>query len=153
MLKQKVFYKGIGILKSPRFTICTRTSCFTNFNSGPDAIKMASGSKTTREVPLYGGPRGQCGFWESRRRSRETFHITNTLDIHAPPTLPPTLTCSARNLLPTMHSELLVATQLSRGFVRHPSGKACYLSGGDGVKFDLKEVLGRSRALLQDVCA
>ena len=112
---------------------------------------MASGSKTTREVLLYGGPRGQCGFLESRRHSRETFHITNTPDIHAPPTLPPTLTFSARNLSPTMHSELLVATQLSRGFVKHPSGKACYLSSGDVVKFDLREVLSRSRALLQDV--
>jgi hypothetical protein len=50
-----------------------------------------------------------------------------------------------------MHSELLVATQLSRGFVKHPSGKACYLSSGDVVKFDLREVLSRSRALLQDV--
>jgi hypothetical protein len=28
ILKQRVFYNEIGVLKSPSFTICTRTSCF-----------------------------------------------------------------------------------------------------------------------------
>jgi hypothetical protein len=35
-----VFYKEIGVLKSPSFKICTRTSCFTNLNSGPVFIKI-----------------------------------------------------------------------------------------------------------------
>ena len=40
MLKQSVFDKEIGVLKSPSFTICTKTSCFTNLNSGPVVINM-----------------------------------------------------------------------------------------------------------------
>jgi hypothetical protein len=40
ILKQRVLYKEIGVLKSPSFTVCTRTSCFTNLNSGPVFINV-----------------------------------------------------------------------------------------------------------------
>ena len=42
IVKQRVFYKEIGILKSPSFIVCTRTSCFTNQHSGTDTIKFCT---------------------------------------------------------------------------------------------------------------
>ena len=49
--KTKFFYKEIGVLKSPSFTICTRTSCFTNLNSGPVFIKLGLDEREEHRAP------------------------------------------------------------------------------------------------------
>ena len=68
ILKQRASCEEIGVLKSPSFTICTRTSYFTNLNSGTDTIDMAGSDDGEQQPalralrgPALEGPRRQTG--------------------------------------------------------------------------------------------
>ena len=54
-----MFYKEIGVLESPSFKIYTRTSCFTNLNSGPVFTKVIT-MQGWRQAQGQQGSHGRC---------------------------------------------------------------------------------------------